>query len=338
MVDKDKDNPGPHDDWEPDEMDGLSKLPNLDAARASRSAWRQRTLKSSIGCVGVGVHSGRRVSVTLHPAEPNHGIVFRRTDLGRTIPARYDRVVDTRLSTVIADMEWASARVGTVEHLMAAFAAARIDNAMVDIDGPELPILDGSAAPFLFLLDCAGTEEQAEPRKAIEVRRAVRVVQGEAFAELRPLGPLSRASEPVLELDLSIDFTAAAIGRQACSLRLTTEAFRTQVARARTFAQAHEIDQLRAAGFAQGGSLDNAVVVDDARVLNPGGLRMENEFAAHKVVDAIGDLALAGNALHARFVAHRSGHALNNRLLRTLLADTASWRSVDAGPLEAVAA
>lgn len=298
--------------------------------------WLQHTLNAPISCVGVGVHSGRRVSVTLRPAEANHGIVFRRTDLGRTIPARFDRVVDTCLATVIADATWASARVGMVEHLMAAFAAKGIDNAVVDVDGPEMPILDGSAAPYLFLLDCAGIVEQDTPRAIIEIRKTIRVTDGEAFAELRPLrGPAMR---PTLELDVSIDFAAEAIGRQSHSLRLTTETFRQSVSRARTFAQAHEIDQLRAAGFAQGGSMDNAIVVDGASVVNPGGLRMDREFARHKLVDAIGDLALAGCALHGRFVAHRTGHGLNNRLLRALFADQGTWRHSDARSLEAVAA
>jgi UDP-3-O-[3-hydroxymyristoyl] N-acetylglucosamine deacetylase len=298
--------------------------------------WRQHTLRQSIDCVGVGVHSGRRAAMVIHPAPIGHGIAFRRTDLNRTIQARFDRVVDATLSTVIADERWASARVGTIEHLMAAFAAKGIDNALVDIDGPELPILDGSAAPFLFLLDCAGVVEQDAPRPILEVLRAVRVTDGEAFAELGPVR--TRATPPVLELDVSIDFKAPAIGRQSHALSLTPENFRDQVAPARTFAQAHEVAQLRAAGFARGGSLDNAVVVDGAEILNPGGLRMDSEFARHKLVDAIGDLALAGAALHGRFVAHRMGHALNNKLLRALFAQPRAWRLIDAEPAAAAIA
>ena len=298
--------------------------------------WRQHTLKSSISCVGVAVHSGRRVSLTLRPAEANHGIAFRRTDLGRTIPARFDHVVDTRLATVIADASWASARVGMIEHLMAAFAAKGIDNALVDVDGPELPILDGSAGPYLFLLDCAGVTELDAPRNIIEIRRTIRVTDGEAFAELRPMH--GHVVPPVLDMEVSIDFKAAAIGRQSHAMRLTTETFRAEIAQARTFAQAHEIEALRAAGFARGGSLDNAIVVDGAEVLNPGGLRMDNEFARHKLLDAVGDLSLAGAALHGRFVAHRTGHGLNNKLLRALFADQATWRQPAAQVLEAVAA
>jgi len=284
-------------------------------------AWQQM-LKAPIGCVGVGLHTGRRVSLNLRPADPGHGIVFRRTDRGRDIQARFDRVVDTRLATVLGDQRWASARVGTVEHLLAALAALGIDNVLVELDGPEVPALDGSAAPFVFLLDCAGVMEQSVPRAQIEIRRPVRVSDGDAFAELRP----SVSGRPGLEMALSIDFAAAAIGRQALSLRLTPETFRSELARARTFTMAEEVTQLRAAGLAQGGSLDNAVVVDQARVLNPAGLRVPDEFVRHKLMDAVGDLALAGAPLCGRFIAHRSGHTLNNRLLHALFAERAAWR------------
>jgi UDP-3-O-[3-hydroxymyristoyl] N-acetylglucosamine deacetylase len=289
----------------------------------------QRTVKAPIGCVGVGLHTGRRVSLNLRPADPGHGIVFRRTDLGRDIPARFDRVVDTQLATVLGDESWASARIGTVEHLMAALSALGVDNLLVEVDGPEIPILDGSAAPFVFLLDCAGIAEQSVPRTQIEIRRPVRVSDGDAFAELRP----AAAENPGLEMALSIDFAAPAIGRQALSLCLTPESFRAELARARTFTLAEEVAQMRAAGLAQGGSLDNAVVVDQARVLNPGGLRMQDEFARHKLLDAVGDLALAGAPLCGRFIAHRSGHGLNNRLLRALFADASAWRQVDGAPI-----
>lgn len=313
-------------------MDGFARLPLLGTDAAA--GWRQRTLKSAIGCVGVGVHSGHTVNLTIRPAETNHGIVFRRTDIGQDIQASYDNVDDTRLCTVLGS---GANRVGTVEHIMAAFSAMAIDNALVEVDGPEIPILDGSAAPFVFLLDCAGTVEQTAPRHAIEVRRTVHVSAGESWAELRPLAPLTRAMAPTLEMDLTIDFAAQAIGRQSASLRLTADSFRYEIAAARTFAQAAEVEQLQAAGLARGGSLDNAIVVDGANILNPGGLRMANEFANHKLVDAVGDLALAGARLHARFVAHRPGHDLNNRLLRTLLADRSAWRMVATDPLVAAA-
>jgi UDP-3-O-[3-hydroxymyristoyl] N-acetylglucosamine deacetylase len=311
-----------------DVMDGTPQNP-----LSARVTW-QRTLKAPIGCVGVGLHTGKHVKLTLCPAEPGHGVVFCRTDLGRDIPARFDRVVDTQFSTVLCDERWASARVGTVEHLMAALSALCIDNVRVELDGPEVPALDGSAAPFVFLIECAGVVEQREPRSYIEVRRPVRVTEGDAFAELRPLA----GGAPGLDMTLSIDFAAAAIGRQAVSLRLSPETFRAELARARTFTLAEEVAQLRAAGLAQGGSLDNAVVVDQARILNPGGLRMSDEFVRHKLLDAVGDLALAGAPLSGRFVGHRSGHGLNNRLLRALFADGAAWREADAAaPVPAAA-
>jgi len=287
-----------------------------------RGGAAQRTLASAICCVGVGLHSGRRVTVTLCPAPAGTGIVFHRTDLGMSIPARFDRVGDTRLCTVLVSPDHPEARVGTVEHLMAALSACGVGNAVVELDGPEVPVLDGSAAPWLFLLDCAGIAILAEPARVVQVLRTVHVQDGDAFAELRP-GAL-----PGLDLALSIAFDAPAIGRQALSLTLSEDAFRTELADARTFVQAHEVAGLRAAGLAQGGSLDNAVVVDGAQVLNPAGLRCPDEFVRHKMLDAVGDLALAGAALQGRFVGHRSGHALNNLVLRALFADAANWREV----------
>jgi UDP-3-O-[3-hydroxymyristoyl] N-acetylglucosamine deacetylase len=280
----------------------------------------QTTLKASIGCVGVGLHGGARVSVTLRPAPAGHGIVFRRTDLGASVCATFDRVVDTRLCTVIAG---GGARVATIEHLMAAFAGSGIDNALVEVDGPELPILDGSAAGFLFLIECAGVEEQSAARRAVEVLRPVRVTDGEAFAELRP------SRDATLDLSLSIAFPAAAIGRQALTMRLSSDSFAAELSRARTFTLAEEVEMMRAAGLARGGSLDNAVVVDGARVLNPGGLRMRDEFVRHKMLDAVGDLALIGGPIHGSFTGHRSGHTLNNRLLRALMADAGAWRMAE---------
>ncbi|MBV8912213.1 MAG: UDP-3-O-acyl-N-acetylglucosamine deacetylase [Acetobacteraceae bacterium] len=306
-------------------MDGF--LPVATSPGAVSSTWtRQQTIKTPIGCTGVGLHSGRRVNVSLLPAPANAGIVFRRADLCTDIPARFDHVVDTRLCTVLGLPDRPEARVGTVEHLMAALHASGINNLLVQVDGPELPVLDGSAEPWLFLLDCAGVIALEAPCMQIEVLRAVRVTDGAAFAELRP------GAAGCLELSLHIDFAAAAIGRQALSLALRGDAFR-EVARARTFAQAHEISGLRAAGLAQGGSLENAVVVDGPKVLNPSGLRMRDEFVRHKLLDAVGDLGLAGAGLRARFIGHRSGHALNNLLLRALFADDANWRAVRADGL-----
>jgi UDP-3-O-[3-hydroxymyristoyl] N-acetylglucosamine deacetylase len=279
----------------------------------------QRTLKSSISCVGVGLHSGQRANLTLHPAAPGTGIVFRRTDLGVEVPARYDLVTETCLCTAIGTAGSTPVRVCTVEHLVAALTAVGVDNVLVELDGPEVPVLDGSAAPFLFLIDCAGVVDQAATRQVIEVLQPVRVESGEAFAELRP-------AAFGLELALSIDFPAQAIGRQALTLRLTEASFRTELAASRTFTQRADIEAMQEAGLARGGSLDNAVVVDGAQVLNPEGLRQPDEFVRHKMLDAVGDLGLAGSAIQGRFVAHRTGHTLNNALLRALFANASAWR------------
>jgi UDP-3-O-[3-hydroxymyristoyl] N-acetylglucosamine deacetylase len=293
----------------------------------------QATLKSAIDCVGTALHTGGRVAITLRPAPADHGIVFRRRDLGLDIPARFDLVADTRLSTVLALPGAPQARVATVEHLMAAFAATGITNALVEIDGPELPIHDGSAANFVFLIDCAGIAPQDTARAAIEVRRPVRVEGPDgAFAELLPPPP----GVAGLAADISIDFPAAAIGAQALALHATGSAIRRELAPARTFCLLAEVEAMQAAGLARGGSLANAVVVDGDRILNPAGLRMEGEFVRHKLLDAVGDLALAGAVLHAGLRAHRPGHGLNNRLLRALFADAANWRQVDGDlPVEA---
>ncbi len=305
-------------------MDGLPELSSMvrELALSPAACVAQRTLKSAICCVGIGLHSGQRVNVVLKPATAHSGIVFRRTDLGIDIPARFDQVSDTRLCTVLASPDHPDARIGTVEHLMAALSACGISNIRVELDGPELPALDGSAAQWVFLLDCAGSMELQAPARVIEVLRTIRVQDGEAFAELRP------GVSGALEMSMSIAFDAPAIGRQALSLAASGPAVRHELADARTFTLAHEVAGLQAAGLAQGGSLDNAVVVDGARVLNPGGLRMTDEFVRHKMLDAVGDLAMAGAMLQGRFVGHRSGHTLNNRVLRALFADRSNWRDV----------
>ncbi|MBB2160178.1 UDP-3-O-acyl-N-acetylglucosamine deacetylase [Gluconacetobacter sacchari] len=293
----------------------------LPTRAAHQHALRQHTLRQSISCVGVGLHTGLRIRLALHPAAENSGIVFRRTDLGgRAIPGRFDHVVDTRLSTVVGDPANPALRVATIEHLMAALSACGIDNVLVDVDGPELPVLDGSAADFVFLLECAGQAEQAAPRAVIDILRPVRVTEGDAFAELRP------GREPGLALALSIAFPAAAIGEQSFTARLDRRTFRDEIANCRTFTLRQEIEALHAAGLARGGSLDNAIVVDGATVLNPSGLRRPDEFVRHKMIDAVGDLYLAGATINGTFTGHKSGHALNNRLLRTLFADAAAWR------------
>ena len=215
---------------------------------------------------------------------------------------------------------------------MAALCACGVDNVLVELDGPEVPVLDGSSAPFVFLIDCAGRIEQSAPRAVIEVLKPVRVEQDGASAELRP------SHAPGLSLSMSIAFDAPAIGRQAYTMRLSEQGFRRELADCRTFTLRSEIEALRQAGLARGGSLDNAVVVDGPSVLNPAGLRRPDEFVRHKMLDAIGDLALAGHPLRGVFIGHRSGHGLNNRLLRALLADRSAWRLTGRTVLERTAA
>ncbi|GBQ71806.1 UDP-3-O-[3-hydroxymyristoyl] N-acetylglucosamine deacetylase [Ameyamaea chiangmaiensis NBRC 103196] len=278
----------------------------------------QVTLAQPIGCRGIGLHTGLPISLRLAPAPADSGITFSRSDLGgATVRARYDTVVDTRLSTVVGDDS--GLRVATIEHLVAALSGCGIDNVRVTVDGPELPVLDGSSAEFCFLLSCAGRQVQPTPRRTIKVLRRIRVEDGDAFAELRP------APRSGLSLALSIDFAAAVIGRQNFAMKLSTDSFVRELASSRTFTQRHEIDALQAAGLARGGSLDNAIVVDGERVLNPAGLRHQHEFVRHKMLDAVGDLYLAGHPLQAGFIGHKSGHALNNRLLRALMADSSAW-------------
>jgi UDP-3-O-[3-hydroxymyristoyl] N-acetylglucosamine deacetylase len=284
---------------------------------------RRKTLRAPIGCVGIGLHSGRRISLTLHPAAAGAGIQFRRTDLGVDIPARFDFVTDTRLCTTIAAPAAPQARIGTIEHIMAALVGAGIDDAIIEVDGPEIPILDGSAAPFLFLIDCAGIATSAAPRQIIEVLRPVRVEDGRgAFAELHPNAELA------FDAALEIDYPNTAIGHQSLNFRLSPEAFRAALANSRTFGLSEDVARLHEAGLALGGSLDNAVVVDGMTILNPGGLRHADEFIRHKMLDVVGDLALAGAPLRARFIGSRSGHGLNNQLLRALFADPTAWRWV----------
>jgi|YNPMSStandDraft_2_1061718.scaffolds.fasta_scaffold00321_12 UDP-3-O-[3-hydroxymyristoyl] N-acetylglucosamine deacetylase len=299
-----------------------------DRAVLATFASPQRTLRAPIGCTGVGLHSGARVSLRLLPGAAGRGIVFRRTDLPGgpvEIAAAHDRVVDTRLNTTLGLPGRPEAVVGTVEHLMAALSGMGIDNAVVELDGPEVPVLDGSAAPFVFLLECAGVVPLEAPRLMIEVLRPVRVEDGEGFVALLP------AKAPGLVIEAEIDFPAAAVRRQARAIRLTPQAFKADLAAARTFGFVEEVEALRAAGLARGGSLTNAVVVSGARVLNEGGLRFADEFVRHKILDMVGDLALAGLPLSAHVIARRPGHRLNNAALRALFADPASCRIVPAG-------
>jgi UDP-3-O-[3-hydroxymyristoyl] N-acetylglucosamine deacetylase len=275
----------------------------------------QQTLKTAIGCRGIGLHSGRKVSMTLHPAPPDAGIVFRRTDEVAEIRANWASTVETTFCTTLKNGDGTS--IGTVEHLMAALAGAPIDNAIVELDGPEVPVMDGSCAPFVFLIECAGIVEQDAARRAIEVLKPVSVIEDGASAALFPDRGFSMSFE--------IDFDNPMIRRQAINLAFDAATFKTELSRARTFGFLDEVDRLRQAGFARGGSLDNAVVVGRDHVLNAGGLRYRDEFVRHKLLDAFGDLYLAGGPLVGRFRGVRSGHAHTRRLLAALFADNDAW-------------
>jgi UDP-3-O-[3-hydroxymyristoyl] N-acetylglucosamine deacetylase len=284
----------------------------------------QYTLKDVIDCTGVGLHSGARVSMTLRPAEPDRGIVFRRTDIaggGVEIPARWDAVVDTRLNTTLGDGNGVT--IGTVEHVMAALSGAGIDNAVIEINGPEVPIMDGSAAPFIFLIECAGVVEQDAPRRVIEILRPISVGNRERSAMLSPGNSFSVSFE--------IDFKGTLIEQQQYFGDFSNGAFRRDIARARTFGFEAEVAELQAAGLARGGSLDNAIVVSGDRILNDDGLRFEDEFVRHKVLDSIGDLYLAGGQIIGHFHGFRSGHGLNHELLHALFADEDAWRVSELG-------
>jgi len=282
---------------------------------------KQRTLKTLIKASGVGLHTGQKVRMSLRPAPPDTGIVFRRIDLPSPvdIPARAELVGDARLaSTLIKD----GAKVHTVEHLMSALSGLGIDNAFVDLDSPELPILDGSASPFALLLQQAGLEEQAAPKRFLRVRKTVEVKEGDKWARLEPYEGF--------RLSFSIDFRHPAIERttQSVSVDFAETSYLKEIARARTFGFMHEVEELKGSGLALGGGLDNAVVLDDQGVLNADGLRFADEFIRHKLLDAIGDLYLIGRPLLGAFSAHKSGHALNNKLARAVLADPSALETV----------
>jgi UDP-3-O-[3-hydroxymyristoyl] N-acetylglucosamine deacetylase len=282
---------------------------------------RQRTLKSLVSASGVGLHTGQKVRVTLRPAPADTGIVFRRVDLASPvdIPARADAVGETRLSSCLVR---GSVKVYTVEHLMSALGGLGVDNAYIDLDAPEVPIMDGSAAPFVLLIQQAGIEEQAAAKRFYRVTRKVEVVDGDKWARMEPYDGYSLA--------FSIDFRHPVIERstQSVTVDFAETSYLKEIARARTFGFMNDVEDLRESGLALGGGLDNAVVLDEYRVLNAEGLRFTDEFIRHKLLDAIGDLYLLGRPLLGAFSAHKSGHALNNRLLRALLADAAALETV----------
>ncbi|MGB7991658.1 MAG: UDP-3-O-acyl-N-acetylglucosamine deacetylase [Candidatus Methylophosphatis roskildensis] len=279
---------------------------------------KQRTLKSLIRATGVGLHSGVKVNLVLRPAAPDTGVVFRRVDFEPPVDLLTDpqAVVDTRLCSGLANGE---VKVATIEHLMSALAGLGIDNVFVDVDAAEIPILDGSAGPFVFLLQSAGIEEQNAPKRFIRVKKRVEVKDGDKWARLDPYDGF--------KLTFTIEFNHPAIDRtvSTVSVDFAEQSYVKDVARARTFGFMQDVEYMRSNGLALGGSLENAIVMDEYRVLNTDGLRFADEFAKHKVLDAIGDLYIVGHPLLAAFAAHKSGHALNNELLCALMADASAW-------------
>lgn len=281
----------------------------------------RQTLASAAVCSGIGLHSGERVRLVLKPAAPGTGIVFERTDLDTAdnrVEAKATNVTTVRLGTTIANE--AGVSVATVEHLMAALAALGVDDALIEIDGPEVPIVDGSSAPFVDLISQVGLKASAMPRRAIRVLKAVSAeFQGRTATFMPSLRPV---------IDVEIDFPHPSVGRQRYAFDISAETFIGEVASARTFGFKRDVEALRAAGLARGGSMDNAVVLDESGILNEEGLRFADEFARHKALDALGDLALAGAPVLGRYQASQPGHALNNVAVRALLADETAWKMV----------
>ncbi|MDN7426629.1 UDP-3-O-[3-hydroxymyristoyl] N-acetylglucosamine deacetylase [Burkholderia sp. AU16741] len=282
---------------------------------------KQRTIKSIVKTVGIGLHSGRKVELTLRPAAPGTGIVFSRVDLPTPvdIPASAMSIGDTRLASVL---QKDGARVSTVEHLMSACAGLGIDNLYVDVTAEEIPIMDGSAASFVFLIQSAGIEEQNVPKRFIQVKKPVEIREGDKFARLDPYFGF--------KLKFTIDFRHPAVDKtgQELEVDFANTSYVREIARARTFGFAHEVEMMRELGLARGGSMDNAIVLDEYRILNNDGLRYDDEFVKHKMLDAIGDLYVIGHPLLASYTAYKSGHGLNNALLRELLAHEDAYEIV----------
>jgi UDP-3-O-[3-hydroxymyristoyl] N-acetylglucosamine deacetylase len=279
--------------------------------------WKQRTVAKRVSCTGVGLHSGKPATLTLAPAASDTGIIFVRMDVGVEIPARSERVVDTTLSTSIGN---GKARVATVEHVMAALSGMGIDNCRVEVDGPEIPILDGSAAPFVCLIQEAGIRQLPAGKRYLLIEQPVELRDGDKLARLDPADGFS--------IDFTADFNHPLISNQAFRVELSGRVFEREVARARTFCFLRDIERMQAMGLARGGSLENAIVIDEFSILNPEGLRFPDEFARHKVLDAVGDLALLGIPVIGHLTAVKSGHALNQALVRKVLADPSVSRVV----------
>jgi len=278
---------------------------------------KQRTLSSKIRASGVGLHTGKKISLTLKPAPSNSGIVFKRTDIeSAPIKASLENVFDTRLSTSLSNNE---IKISTVEHLLSALAGIGIDNAIIELDGPEVPIMDGSARPFVFMIQSAGIQEQSEAKKFIKIKKTIEVKQDEKWAKIEPFDGFKVA--------FTIDFDHPAFSEtsQSSEIDFSSVSYLSQVSRARTFGFAKDIELLRKNNLALGGSVNNAIVIDDYKVVNEEGVRFQDEFVKHKILDAIGDLYLLGHGLIGSFSAYKSGHHLNNLLLRELVNNVHAW-------------
>jgi len=277
----------------------------------------QRTLKHPIRCSGIGLHSGHKVELSLKPAPENTGVTFHRMIDGECveIPARAEYVTDTRMCTTLGKNRVC---IATVEHLLSAMAGLGIDNAIVEVDGPEVPIMDGSSAPFVFLIQCAGIQEQTAPKKVLRILKKVSMEEGDKRCSLYPAAGF--------KVSYLLDYDHPLLRSRKASVDFSSQAYTREVARARTFGFLHEIEALQKAGLALGGSLENAIVLDAFRVVNEGGLRYEDECVRHKILDTVGDLALAGYPVVGAFEGERTGHDMNHRLVKALLADASAWR------------
>jgi UDP-3-O-[3-hydroxymyristoyl] N-acetylglucosamine deacetylase len=282
--------------------------------------YKQRTVRDNISCTGIGLHSGKKVRLTIKPAPPDSGIKFLRKDLPgrRAIKVRFENVVDTNMSTTIGNNN--GNKVSTIEHLMAAFFGFGIDNALVELDGPEVPIMDGSSAPFIFLLKSVGIREQNKPKEFIVIKRTFEVQEGNRSILVKP--------SKQLKISFTVDFRHPLINNQRYNLRFSGKNFIDEISRARTFGFLKDIQALREAGLARGGSLDNAIVIDGFRVLNEDGLRYKDEFVRHKILDFIGDLAVIGSPVIGHFYVQKSGHSLNQSMLKKLTASKRYWKKL----------
>jgi len=283
---------------------------------------QQRTIKHVVSCFGVGVHSGRPASISLYPAEVDTGVTFIRTDISGSdneIKATYEKVCKTKLGTTIGNKD--GVQVATIEHLMAALWGCRIDNVRIEVDGEEIPIMDGSAEPFVFMIECAGVKEQEKPRKYIEILKEMSIQDGDAKIVISP--------DSYFSIDMSIQFENNIISTQNYHFSEKDKSFKHDLSRARTFGFKHEADMLQKAGLAKGASLENVIVIEGDQVLNKDGLRYQNEFVRHKLLDLIGDFYLAGAPIRGHISTYKPGHTINNKLLHKMFSDKDAWRMVD---------